>query len=103
MTKLGCCVTDCTYNEDRMCCRKDIKVGGKTAKNCSSTCCCSYEEKGSTGAKNSSMTPKERTDVSCDATNCTYNKNMVCSAPHIEVKFSKDVAHGETECATFKM
>ena len=103
MTDLGCSVTNCTYNEDRLCCRREIKVGGKSARDCSDTCCCSYVEKGCGCAKNSSMEPGKKTEIACDATNCTYNNSMVCHAPHVNVKTSKDVTHGETECASFRM
>ncbi len=104
MTDLGCCVKNCVHNEDNMCCRGEIKIGGKTAKDSCCTCCSSFEDRGSCGcSKNATHNPDSKIEVACDATNCMYNDNMKCSAQHIDVKHSKDLIHGQTECATFKM
>ena len=104
MTDLGCCVENCVHNEGNLCCRGNIKVGGKSAKEASATCCSSFQECGcSTTAKNSTHHPDGKIEIVCDATNCMYNSNMKCSAGHIDVKHSSDTVHGQTECSTFKM
>ena len=38
MTKLECSVDNCMYNEDQCCCKGDILITGKDAKNTSETC-----------------------------------------------------------------
>lgn len=86
-----------------MCCRGSIKVEGKCAQDSCSTCCSSFQDISCGCAKNATHTPDSRIDVACDATNCIYNKDLKCGASHIDVKHSKDLMHGQTECATFKM
>ncbi len=103
MTELGCCVNDCTYNDENLCCRDDIKVGGDDAHKACCTCCTSFREEGETTARNSCCSPNHKLDVKCDAVNCRYNDSKICSADHIEVTHSSDTMHGETECSTFKM
>ena len=104
MTDLGCKVTDCTYNEDCLCCRSNIRVGGSDAKESCYTCCASFEKAEGTKAMNSCCGgPSHKLEILCDAENCKYNKSRKCSAKHIDVKHSKDTVHGETECATFEM
>ncbi len=103
MTDLGCCVKNCVHNEDNMCCRGNIKVEGKTAKDSSCTCCGSFQDSSCGCAKNATCCPDSKIEVACDATNCIYNDNLKCSADHIDVRHSKDLIHGQTECATFKM
>ena len=46
MTMLDCSVTGCVYNEDRCCCKGDIKVEGRDAKNTADTCCGGFKERG---------------------------------------------------------
>lgn len=103
MTNLGCCVENCVHNEDNMCCRGNIKVDGHKAHDAGETCCASFQDCGCNGATNSTRRPNAKIEVACDASNCMYNNNMMCSAGHIDVKHSGNTVHGETECATFKM
>ncbi|MDD6234439.1 MAG: DUF1540 domain-containing protein [Lachnospiraceae bacterium] len=103
MTNLGCCVENCVHNEDNMCCRGNIKVDGHKAHDAGETCCASFQDCGCHGATNSTHRPNAKIEVACDASNCMYNNNMMCSAGHIDVKHSGNTVHGETECATFKM
>lgn len=39
MAELKCGVNNCTYNNDRCCCKGDIMVGGKSAQQEDDTCC----------------------------------------------------------------
>ena len=39
MTLLDCAVTGCAYNEDRCCCKGNIKVEGSEAVHQNETCC----------------------------------------------------------------
>ena len=82
MTNLGCCVENCVHNEDNMCCRGNIKVDGHKAHDAGETCCASFQDCGCHGATNSTRRPNAKIEVACDASNCMYNNNMMCSAGH---------------------
>ena len=43
MTKLECSVKNCVYNEEPYCCKGDIMVEGRDAKNTSETACASFK------------------------------------------------------------
>ncbi|MGN0371056.1 MAG: DUF1540 domain-containing protein [Butyrivibrio sp.] len=103
MTDLGCCVTNCVYNAEHMCCKNSIKVIGKSATDSGSTCCGSYKGDYSQSAQNSSSAPNPKMDIRCDAVNCMHNDDKRCVASHVEVRTSADTVHGQTECSTFKM
>ena len=45
MTKLECSVKNCVYNEEPYCCKGDIMVEGRDAKNTSETACASFQER----------------------------------------------------------
>ena len=85
MTLLDCAGTGCAYNEDRCCCKGNIKVEGSEAVHQNETCCGSFVER---GEKNCGCNVKEHEsktiDVACEACNCTFNENKKCSAdrPH---------------------
>ena len=74
MTLLDCAVTGCAYNEDRCCCKGNIKVEGSEAVHQNETCCGSFVER---GEKNCGCNVKEHEsktiDVACEACNCTFN------------------------------
>ena len=106
MSNLKCSVDSCTSNKSGCCCRPEITVDGKNAKNCCETCCSNYRELphgySQPGATNNTGTgydsPNKSLHVTCEAKNCTYNKNSLCAAKSISVKVGSD----GTECATFK-
>ena len=79
MTLLDCAVTGCAYNEDRCCCKGNIKVEGSEAVHQNETCCGSFVER---GEKNCGCNVKEHEsktiDVACEACNCTFNENKKC-------------------------
>ena len=65
MTYLDCSVKGCAYNnEDGCCCKGDIRVEGKEAKDAKSTCCGSFKERGSAGGcKNTLKEVSKETNV----------------------------------------
>ena len=44
MADLKCAVENCTYNEQHLCCKGDIMVGGQHACSCDGTCCESFRQ-----------------------------------------------------------
>lgn len=101
MTKLACSVDTCAYNDERMCCLKSIKVDGSKADTERDTCCSSFSRERQ-GCCNSSMEPNPEMRVACDAVNCVYNEEHVCSAGRINIAGSGANRMEETECASFQ-
>ena len=104
MTYLDCSVKGCTYNnQDGCCCKGDIRVEGREAKERHGTCCGSFKECGSNGgACNTLKEASKETDVACEATHCRFNENEKCRATHIGILGSSACTCGETECASFE-
>lgn len=102
MTNLGCNVTSCTHNEDELCCLNGIHVQGNSACKCDETCCGSYYNADKDDAKNSSQTPTENSNITCDAQNCIHNEDKVCRAKHIDISGISATSANETVCAAFE-
>lgn len=100
MTFLDCSVTGCVYNEDRCCCKGDIKVEGSDAKRNEETCCGSFKERRG-GGSNAEGRISKLVDVACEACNCEFNEHKKCSAEHIGIAGGSACTCGETECASF--
>lgn len=104
MAELRCRVKNCVYNNDEYCCKGDILVGGKHAKETRDTSCESFvDRKGNTYT--SAMDHPSRTiQIDCEAAKCTYNQDYKCHAKEVEIGGKCDACScGETSCATFRM
>ena len=103
MTRLDCSVTSCSYNENRMCKRDNITVGGHAAIKPSETACESFSPRGTNTMTNlDGKGPSPETNIACNAVTCRYNDNKKCTAEHIQIAGIKAMASGETECGTFQ-
>lgn len=103
MADLKCGVTNCTYNQDNLCSRGDIMVGGKHASNSDDTCCDSFAER---REKQDSFTssldhPSSIISIDCEAVKCVYNSDYKCVAEHVDIKGCGACNCRETSCATF--
>ncbi len=103
MPVLKCHVTTCLHNEENCCCKGKIQVDGEHATNCHSTCCSSFDERTGETFKNRYETPDTNLAVSCEATNCIYNKKKKCSAEHITIDGTRAAIADQTECASFSI
>ncbi len=101
MTRLECSVTNCMYNDENCCCKGDILVTGKEAKNTSETCCGSFHERKGWGAKNMVGHKSEHIDVDCEAVKCKFNEACKCSADRIGIVGGNATAICDTQCASF--
>ena len=101
MTKLECSVDNCMYNEDRCCCKGDILVTGKDAKNTSETCCGSFHQRKDGGAQNAVGHKSETIDVDCEAVKCRFNEACKCSAERIGIVGGRAAKSCDTQCASF--
>lgn len=104
MADLKCSVENCTYNEEHLCCKGDIMVGGKHADCCDGTCCESFSQKreGRDSFKNSTCHPTKTISIDCEATQCVYNSNYKCTAGHVDIKGCGACDCQGTACATFE-
>lgn len=103
MTRLDCNVVNCSYNENKLCKRENITVGGMQARKASETVCESFYPKGTNTMTNlDSKGPKAETNIACNAVTCVYNNNKKCTASKIQIGGMKAVSSGETECGTFQ-
>lgn len=103
MTDLKCSATTCQYNRSNLCVLNAIHVDGSTACVNSETSCGSFSPK--TGSFTNVMNNTEvkpETKIKCHAQECTYNKDMQCSADSIQISGAGADRCGDTECATFK-
>lgn len=101
-TQLDCYVTGCVYNADRYCCKGDIVVGGKEARENKETVCESFRERGSEQLKNVVDGTSKNIAIVCEATNCRFNEEKNCKAEHISIAGGGACTCGETECASFE-
>lgn len=101
MAELKCVVENCTYNNDKYCCKGDIMVGGKEAQKENDTCCESFKDRTGESASNA-MNPCRTISIDCEAVKCVYNTNYKCYAEHVDIKGCGACDCGETACATFK-
>lgn len=103
MTKLDCNVVGCSYNQNKMCTRENITVGGRQANKPSETVCESFNPRGTNTMTNLDCNgPKAETNIACNAVTCMYNNNNKCTAKHIQIAGMKAMTSGETECGTFQ-
>ena len=82
MAELKCGVNNCTYNNDRCCCKGDIMVGGKSAQQEDDTCCDSFKQRSGDSTSNS-MNPCRTISIDCEAVKCVFNRNYKCYAEHV--------------------
>ena len=104
MADLNCAVENCTYNEEKRCCKGDLMVGGKHACCEEDTCCESFAQKreGHDAYTSSLSHPSPTISVDCEVSKCVYNANYKCTAEHVEISGSGADTSRETCCSTFK-
>ncbi len=102
MTQLKCSAQTCMYNEDQYCCKGDIMVEGKNAKEPSGTCCASFRERTEGSMRNAISHPSRNIEVDCEAKDCVYNDSCKCTAESINIAGSHACHCGDTECARFE-
>lgn len=101
MTQLDCNATECRYNEGRLCCRTGITVEGSSAMKMEETYCGNYEVGKDGTCINAVGEPDGRTEITCDACSCRYNKQAKCIAGSVDIISSDGV--GQTACGSFQV
>ena len=104
MADLKCMVENCCYNEEHLCCKGDIMVGGQHACSCEGTCCESFTQRreGRDSFKSSVVHPSKTISIDCEAIKCVYNSNYKCHADHVDIRGCGACDCAGTECSTFK-
>ena len=102
MAELKCGVDNCSYNQDKYCCKGDIMVGGTHADRSADTCCESFAQKREGSYTSSLEHPCRTISIDCEAVKCVYNSNYKCHAEHVDIKGGGACNCTETECGTFK-
>lgn len=104
MANLRCGVENCSYNQEKRCCKGDIMVGGKHACCTDETCCESFwpDREGHESFVNSVGQPDPTISIDCEAKKCCYNSNYKCTAEHVDISGCGASDSRETSCATFR-
>lgn len=104
MADLKCIVDCCTYNENRLCGKGKILVGGKDACCCDETSCKSFVQRGEgqDAFKNSACQAGSTISIDCEAAKCVYNSDYKCAAGHVDIKGCSACDCQQTACATFR-
>lgn len=102
MADLKCVAENCSYNEEHMCSKGDILVGGKHADSVAETFCESFMERpDSKATKNSTCHPSKTISIDCEATNCNSNSNYRCTADHVNIEGGNAHECHQTACGSF--
>ena len=104
MQNISCTVGNCSHNSNGTCYANRINVGGKGVTKSENTCCGSFLDE----AHYSTLTNNTNDEgpcscIVCEAQNCQYNNNKLCTAETIQVNGNQVNVYNETNCATFKL
>ncbi|GHU44728.1 hypothetical protein FACS1894111_12440 [Clostridia bacterium] len=100
MTKLSCTAGNCSYNQEKYCCKGEIVVEGTVANESKNTCCGSFKER-KENTSNAVLHPSQSIDVDCEAKKCGFNENCKCTAKQIGIAGAGAARCEETACASF--
>ncbi|MDD3278571.1 MAG: DUF1540 domain-containing protein [Lachnospiraceae bacterium] len=101
MPVLSCSAVTCVYNQDELCSKGDIKVGGSDARDADQTCCESFKERSSSSMSNSQGCGCTTIGVDCKAQECEFNEQCKCKAGAINIGGQNACQCQETRCSTF--
>ena len=103
MPALSCSAVNCVYNQEELCSKGDIRVGGSGAKASGATCCARFPER-KAGMSHSAEKGCGCTKigVDCAAQNCMFNDSCKCEAGGIHIAGNSACSCEETECSSFQ-
>lgn len=115
--QLSCSAINCVHNMSGLCSANTIHVLGSGAFTSSQTMCNTFAEKGLKNAianignmnivgEIKQVFTKESIEMSpaikCEAINCLYNSNRICSADHVQIQGLDANGSEGTDCETFR-
>ena len=103
MNKINCDVSICSHNNKGVCYSNRVNIGGKGSESSCDTCCGSFLNKDTYSNLTNNTNSTGCCDaLICEAENCIYNENKLCSADYISVPGNNATIYTETSCKTFK-
>ncbi len=94
---LRCTVSSCYHHKDSHCCLDTIQVTKTAPEDSVNTVCSSYMRSGTNMSANEN-TAKNSLDINCNARNCKFNMENICSATNVTIALN----HNNAECVNFK-
>lgn len=103
MSKINCCVKNCSHNKEGICFSNFVSIVGASAKKDCDTCCSSFLDKN----HYSTLTNNTESSGSCDSLickveSCTYNNNCICQLDSIVINGEEAKLYSETNCGSYK-
>ena len=89
MPALSCSAMTCVYNQNELCSKGDIRVGGSEAKSSMETCCESFKERGEGTMSNSTGCGCTKIGVDCKAHAAARKPSAAPSAVAAGNKYEK--------------
>ena len=86
MPALQCSAVKCMYNKENLCSKGDIQVKGDHAATENETWCSSFVEKTGMSNAHTCGCGCSSIQVGCSAHDCTYNRQEVCQADHVQME-----------------
>ena len=104
MSVLKCGADHCVYNQEKLCCKGEICVGGAHANNCEDTCCENFacRREGADSFTSSISHPSRNVSIDCEASKCVYNDHYKCIADHVDISGKGGTDKDATCCRTFR-
>ncbi len=96
-SNLKCTVSTCAHHKDAHCCLESIWVSKTEPEQAVNAVCSSYVNCGSVDMSAENKTPKNDLDIKCNARNCKYNIENVCSSLNVTIALRKN----DAECTNF--
>jgi hypothetical protein len=113
MTNISCSAKNCAYNKNMACYKHKINVEGLFSRSKLGTFCESFktpkekvifETEFASDMQSEALSALEtKTEITCSANYCLYNKNSRCSAENIKVGSADARFRSETECDSFTL
>jgi hypothetical protein len=115
--KLSCNAEKCVNNINSLCMANNIHIMGDKSNTSTETACENFSQKGVVNAMSnftnmnlvgefkqlfSNDSIEMSPEIKCEAENCTYNVNKLCSANNIQIYGPGAKTTSQTQCETFK-
>lgn len=102
MSKVNCCVKNCSHHQNGICYANIVTISGSSAETEGDTCCSAFLNQ----ATYSKLTDNTQSygqceSLVCKVDTCTYNENSTCQLDSIVVAGENPMLYTETSCASY--
>lgn len=108
--KIRCMATNCGFNQDKSCQKKNVKVEGVFSRSKLGTFCQSFKNPLHTinfeteyANEINPIKDLNKPYLMCNANYCKYNENLSCKAEVVNISKENAKYRSETECETFTL